>query len=533
MNDRSDTWTLRADLKVQRIEMGEEPFWVLQDPLSRQMHYVNAREYGLLKLLDGRRGLADLVRETRHRFAPDHLSADALVFFLADAHRRGLITGGNVSDSSQVRQPAGETSRPSRSWWKQPLAIRLPGINPDPIIDPVASRIGWLFCPFPAMCLLALCCVAIAMVVSQFDLLSDHIVEASRGKSQSWVLTLAFVIGLTKIAHELAHAVTCKAFGAECREIGVMFLVGIPCLYCDVSDAWMLPQRWKRIMVSAAGMAAEIALASVATILWWFSAEGVVRDVCVTVMIVCSVSTLMFNGNPLLRYDGYYILSDLVGIPNLATRARAALRASFQSLLRGVPDSITRTNESAAIDGHNTNPSRRGFLLSYAMASGAYRLIVYAIIAYVIYRFAEGFGLGKAAAVLAVTMAVVAVAKAVTGLLKPPKTGVFLRSSRPLIITSAGILLILGVLLAPLRRSVIAPAMICPAQPREVYATVGGRIVQTVRYGTQVQRGDVIARLENPDEQQELLRLQGRMRTFADRDRCASRPTRERCDRRH
>ena len=508
MNDRSATWTLRADLNVQRVEFGHESFWILQDPLSRQMHYVNAREFALLELLDGRRTLDDLMREIRFRFAPDHLCSDALVLFLADARRRDLITGGIRTDSAGSWRTDEKTPTSPMPWWKQPLAIRVPGINPDPIIDPLASHIGRLLTPVSAIILSALICVALAMVVTQFSLLSDHFVDASRGTRPSWVLAIAVVIGMTKIVHELAHAVTCKAFGAECREIGLMFLVGIPCLYCDVSDAWMLPQRRKRIMISAAGMTAEIAIASVATVLWWFSAEGPLRDVCVTIMVVCSVSTLVFNGNPLLRYDGYYILSDLVGIPNLGHHARRALRDSVQSFLWGATVSVREASDTLSIEGHGNRPAREWFLLSYAIASGLYRLIVYTTIAYFLYRFAERFGFGPFCAMLLVTYVVLTVARVVADWWKPPESEMVTWSPRPIVITAAVVLLVGTALSLPLRRTVIAPAMICPAEPHEMYATVGGRIVRTVRYGADVQRGQEVALLENADERQELLRLQ-------------------------
>ena len=120
-----------------------------------------------------------------------------------------------------------------------------------------------------------------------------------------------------------------------------MFLVFVPCLYCDVSDAWLFPSRRQRILVSAAGMIVEITLASVATLLWFFSVDGPVQTICLTVMTICTVSTLLANGNPLMRYDGYFILSDLIGIPNLAGESTGLISQKVKRWLWGLPQPVT------------------------------------------------------------------------------------------------------------------------------------------------------------------------------------------------
>ncbi|MGH7128191.1 MAG: hemolysin D, partial [Planctomycetaceae bacterium] len=133
-----------------------------------------------------------------------------------------------------------------------------------------------------------------------------------------WILVALAVV---KIGHELAHAAACKHFGGECHEMGLMLLVFTPCLYCNVSDAWMLPSKWHRAAVGAAGMYLEVVLAAACTFLWWFSTPGLFNTICLNTMFVCSVGTLLFNGNPLLRYDGYYIISELFEVPNLHRQA--------------------------------------------------------------------------------------------------------------------------------------------------------------------------------------------------------------------
>ncbi|GAG26164.1 unnamed protein product, partial [marine sediment metagenome] len=142
---------------------------------------------------------------------------------------------------------------------------------------------------------------------------------------QSWLL-LGAVLAVTKVLHELGHAYACKRFGGECHEIGILLLVFTPCMYCDVSDSWLLPSKWKRAAIGAAGIYVETVLASLATFFWWHSDPGLFNFVCLQVMFICSVSTLLFNGNPLMRFDGYYIVSDLLEMPNLQQKAGVVLK---------------------------------------------------------------------------------------------------------------------------------------------------------------------------------------------------------------
>ncbi len=327
---------------------------------------------------------------------------------------------------------------------------------------------------------------------------------AAARTSVAWILILVIVISATKVVHELAHAVACKSFGAECREMGVMFLVGIPCLYCDVSDAWMLGSRWKRVIVSAAGMIAELAIATVATLLWFFSSEGVVRDACITTMIVCSVSTILFNGNPLLRYDGYFILSDLIGIPNLAGESSGLIRGWLRRKLWALPPAPFSASPSSMANRTRT-------LYTYGILSGAYRFVVLTVIAIIVYRFADGLGFGFVGAGLALTLLASTASRAIKSVVQPPSV-VESRSSfgsrRPILVFVVGGLCLLLVLMIPLPRSIVAPTTIDAADTVDVFLESPGRLVSAVNADAVVQTGDQIASFRNYDTEQELLRLQ-------------------------
>ena len=130
-----------------------------------------------------------------------------------------------------------------------------------------------------------------------------------------------------KVIHEFGHGLSCKAFGGEVHEMGFLFLCFSPCMYCNVSDAWTLPNKWQRIIISVAGIYVELMIAAIATFVWWNTpSQPFVNNLCLSLMVVCSVSTVVFNANPLMRYDGYYVLADWLEIPNLRDRSNRYLQ---------------------------------------------------------------------------------------------------------------------------------------------------------------------------------------------------------------
>lgn len=499
----SGTLRFRRDLTSQCLEMGPRSVWVLRDPSCRDIQYVNEEEYAILRLADGTRTVQEIYDQCSRQFASRFISPEALVRFLAEAKRRRLVIGTGIDQSATAPANSNRSDPPAmhRPRWQCLLAVRFPGIQPDRCLDFFYPAIRWLFSATAMAVYWLLVITAAAIAVVNWAEIGNSIAAAFASRGLHTLIQLVVVISLVKIIHELAHAATCKAFGANCRELGVMLLLGVPCLYCDVSDAWLIPQRFKRVLVSAAGMIAELGIAALATLLWMGTGDVAMREWCLVVMVVCSVSTVIVNGNPLMRYDGYFILSDLVGIPNLAATASASFRRLGRWLIWSEPPSSP----------HGSYERHRWWLAGYAVLSGCYRIAVLAAFAIGIYRFTWESGLAILGMVLAGALSMAIIAPAAQALLKPPRQAFgsqppAKRIVKPVVIGMATI----GMLGIPLPRSVVAPMTIRPADSQEIYLPVGGRLLESVGQQTRVHAGAMIARFDNPTLYSEWLRAEAR-----------------------
>ncbi|HAC90754.1 MAG TPA: hemolysin D, partial [Planctomycetaceae bacterium] len=322
--------------------------------------------------------------------------------------------------------------------------------------------------------------------------------------AHNWIY-LGVTMALVKVLHEFGHGLSCKRYGGECHEMGVMMLVFTPCLYCNVSDSWMLPNKWHRVFIGAAGMYVELALASVATYMWWFSEPGMFNFLCLSVMFICSVSTVVFNGNPLLRFDGYYILMDILEIPNLRQKATEILKRWFQKNCLGL-----ELQENPFL------PQRsKGWFALYTVASVIYRwVVVYSIMIFLI-KVLEPYGLQALGRIVAFTGLVGMVVKPAWDIIKffriPGKASKMKRKNMTISLAVAGLILALSVWL-PLPYHVRCAAEIQPQDSQQVFAMVPGRLVQFYkRPGDAVQAGDVIAQLDNVEERTQLAQYQGEL----------------------
>ena len=499
---------MRRDLIAQRDVASRESGWTLKDPLSLAYFHLRDAEYVVLAMLDGThtyRGLLDILSL---RFPAERWSVDNLKRFLASLIQSGLVTSLSSGQGTRFANQQRLATRRRRaglltSW----LAIRWQGIDPEPLLRRIEPWTRWVYRPTTIAMLGSLVAFSAALVAIRWEILIRRMPDAETllGFSNLLPLVLAFV-GI-KLLHELGHVLTCRHFGDECHELGIQLLMFVPLFYGDVTDAWMQSRRWPRIAISSAGIVVELVLAAVATILWWCSVPGFLNSIFLNVMLVCSVNTLLFNGNPLLRYDGYYVLADLLGIPNLAMQSRSAVLSVCERVLIGASD------EELEID-----LKRWWALVGYGFASAIYRWFVLAAIVWFLHQLFAGIGLSFVAtglSVIAVTGAVLGPVREFSRRVRShweSQTVPRRRMARGC--TGLGLILI-GLLFIPLPYSVRGPFVVYPADASPVFVTIPGQLESTVRAGQTIDSGEVIGRLTNHGLQLQLERQRSEVARLA------------------
>lgn len=502
--ERPVRFRARADVIALPVYFGGQQRWHLKDPVTLSHFQLKDEEYFVWGLLNGERSPSAILALCAARFAPRRLTLAHFQEFLALLHREGLVLGESFAQGDSLLERGRTKQRDARrAQWLNPLAIRFRGVNPDRFLDWLQQRLHGLFTPTAGFALLAAIVTAMALLATQWEAFIAQVPSAAdffRGDNLLW---FALALAGVKITHELAHGVACKRFGAECTELGVMLLVFTPCLYCNVTDAWMLPNKWRRMLIGAAGILAELALCSVAVVVWRSTEPGFWNALAVRVILVCSVSTLLLNGNPLLRYDGYYILSDWLEIPNLQARAAEALRRLVSRLLLGV-DPLAARNWS--------EPFPVG-LAAYGLLSMLYRITVVAAVAWFLYTALVQAGMPALGGMLVMTVVaatLVQPAHSVWGWLTHPARTPLAQLPgkwRALAIVTA--LALVGFI--PFTSSVRAPAVLRPQGVVAVYAQASGALLSSVEEGAMVTRGDILATLCDDELLRNVQELAGRL----------------------
>lgn len=354
----------RPDLQTQEAAYGGVDCVVVKDPISLDYYRLNPTQFRLLGLLDGKRPLRDIVQTLQRENPGEDFGLDRVQKMILELSDKNLLWNRQLAGSlHELRQSQKSLFQWMKLIFQHMFFFRLPGWHAEPVLKfflPVArvafSRVGVLV---TGMVLL----VALLLLFSRLDEFERKLPQLESLLTQRDILLLWVAIGAAKVIHELGHGLACLLQGGRCHGIGVAFLLFSPCLYCDVTDAWMLESKRSRILIALAGIWIELILAAVCLACWWFSAPGLIHDLCLQLCVVTSLTTLLFNSNPLMKYDGYYVLSDLIEVPNLQQQSQRTIQESIRWLMFGIP--IARQSSV----GH----LHRGWLLLYGVCSCAYK----------------------------------------------------------------------------------------------------------------------------------------------------------------
>ena len=423
---------LNPGVRVARHRYRGRPWYVLHDPSSGRSHRVTPETYQLLGRMDGTRSIDQIWNAALPQLGDAAPTQDELLQLIGQLHAADVVRCDVPPDAAEI---FGRHDRivSARRWasLKNPLAIRFPLWDPDRFLERglplVRPLVGW----FGLALWLALVLPALVLAGVHWDDLTANLSDRVLSTQNLLLLWLAFPV--VKLLHELGHAFATKVGGAQVHEIGLMLLVFAPVPYVDSSRASGFRSKWGRAGVGAAGMLVETALAALALYLWLAVEPGLVRALCFNVMLIAGLSTIVFNLNPLLKFDGYFILCDLIEMPNLAQRSQRFVMDAIDHRVFGAP-----ARPPAALE-----PGERAWLALYAPVAATYRLIV--MIAIALFVATQFFVVGVALGLLAIAQGVVW--PVIRGL-RHLVAGDSLRARRaPALATAAALALGLGVLL--------------------------------------------------------------------------------------
>ena len=384
---------LAKDVSVRQHLYRGTPSYVLHRPSTCNYQRLSAATYALLLRLDGNTTVDEVWKQTIRLAGDDLPTQPEMLALLAQLHEADLLSVDTRLDAESLFTRGENLDR--RDWRQRhlnPLNIRIALIDPDRIIGVLNRGTSGLSGYALWSVFLASLLWAVMVLAPQWSTLRHEIATLDFFSPEQIGLFLA-VYPIMKALHEVSHAVMLKRFGGTVHEAGITLLVLIPVPYVDCSAAILLPDKRQRMLISAAGMMCELLLAAIACLIWSVT-EGPLHTIALMVMVIGTVSVLLFNGNPLLRFDGYYLLADAIEVPNLSTRSRQLLIEIGRSLLGRIDPS----RRVAA------NRSERRWLIGYALISGPYRIVLMLSIAYMLSDQYFVFGLTLAAWVVAVQL---------------------------------------------------------------------------------------------------------------------------------
>lgn len=358
--------TLRSSVKIQRQIFRGERWYVLQDSFSNQFYRLRPSAYEFVVRLNGNNTVEQVWNEMMNRDPENSPDQGDIIELLAQLYHANLLHYDQASNSEKLFERYNKKKqRIFRATLKNIMFFRIPLFDPDRGLKAILPFIKLLYSNIGLILWLAVVGYGLKLVFDNFDGLQEQS-QAILAPSNFFLLFVSMVI--IKTIHEFGHSFAVRRFGGEVHTMGVMFLLFNPLPYMDASAAWAFKNRWERVLVGAAGMIFEVFIAAIAVVVWRNTAEGAtINAIAYNMIFIASVSTVLFNINPLLRFDGYYILTDLLNMPNLHQQSAKHLTYLLEKYAFGCKDCETPANSS-----------KEAWLLgSFGILSNIYRIVIF------------------------------------------------------------------------------------------------------------------------------------------------------------
>ena len=484
---------LKEALRFDMRQSGNAVTWICEDEVTGRFFQIGVPQYTFLTMLDGKRTVSTALMKTATLLREHAIEEGEAASLCKWAIESGLIET-EIGNSAARREEQHQMMRKQQLVsWLNPMMLRIPLFDPDQIMAKLEKLLGFLVSPIGLMVWLIVVVTGFFQLLFRWDAFFVDRVNSFSAIDIVWIALTSVAL---KIVHEIAHGVVCKKYGGRVKSCGILILLMIPMPFVDVTSSWRFPNKWQRILTAAAGMLSELFIAAIACFVWASSGPGPLQYHAGNVIITATLLTLLFNVNPLMRFDGYYMLSDWLEIPNLATHGRAWLKGFFKRLYFG--NKATEVKETGfrgfVVKAYGVLAMLWFFTIAVGLSLGASSLL-------------EGFGLLIAiiGLVMWVGIPLVKLSKYVTHgtETETPNRTWFAAASAITAVCLIGFFLLCP---AP---SVVSAPVVVDYDPLEIIRakSIGFANTIHVKDGQQVKKGDLMVTLENPELELELKSL--------------------------
>lgn len=375
---------VRRDLEISRHVFRGQPCYIVRDPVTFQSHRLEPDDYHVMMSIDPARPLGEIFGELVEHGYYESDQHETFYAFVLSLHRFGFLRLPISDEKSLYKRHQARVAARARQRIVGFLFLQVPLVNPNAFLERTLPYVRWLYSrAFFAVWLAIVAAAGYVAALNRAALAAPlNGLLATENLPVLWTTLIVL-----KVLHEFGHAYACKHFGGHVPEMGAYIIMFTPCAYVDATAAWGFPRRLHRLAVSLAGMYVELLIAAVAVFVWAATPPSLINSIAYNVIFLASSVTILFNANPLMRYDGYYILSDLLEVPNLRQRASSYLAAVCKHRLFGVE--IPDPPDSWRL---------RTALIAFGVGAVVYRLmIMLAIVAVIAHKLPfVGYGLGIA-----------------------------------------------------------------------------------------------------------------------------------------
>lgn len=495
----SELWYKVANLKVslntsdyikKQVYRGEVCY-IIEDKYNNQFFKISPEAYFFISKLNVEKTVEEIWEDSLKSFPQSTPSQDEVISLLTSLHHKNLLYFKNRAKSEQLIDRANiKKKQQLKAKLISFLYLKVPLFDPDKFLDSIKPLINVLFSKFTLIIWLVTLLLGLVYTVQNFSELYNQ-TQGMLAPSKLFLLYICIVI--LKTLHEFGHSMMVKKFGGRVNVMGVMILIFTPIPFMDATQSWTFRSKYQRILVGGAGMMVELFIAAICAIIWANTGEGIINSICFNMMIIGSVSSLIFNGNPLLKFDSYFMLSDYLEIPNLYENSKKECFYLIQKYVFKIENLISISSSK----------KESAWMVTYAILSFLYRLFVAIIIA--MFVADQWFILGVIVLIVSLYLWIV---KPIFSFIKYILNSPQIRRVKKrvyYIVSSTVFILFMVVFVVPFSFSVKANGIVLMNDYKSLYTKTSGFLKNIhIDSGDYVNKGDLLITFENKEIEYEI-----------------------------